>query len=119
MKALEVLIDGESIGVYVPPAGASFTAMVGNIPRKYMRAHIMTGNDEENWQWQLPNIRPGQIISFRMIEAPTGSGIPPQFVRHHDPREVAENKREAAKLYAKAKREMKARRRSKPLTKKA
>ena len=113
MKALEVLIDGAPIGVYVPPDGASFTAMVGNIPRKYMRAHIMTGTDEESWQWQLPDIQAGQVISFRMIEAPVGSGIPPQFVRSRDPREVADNKREAAKLYAKAKREMAARKRRK------
>src|SRR5688572_21162537 len=104
MKALEVLIDGEPIGVYVPPHGASFAAMVGNIPRKYMRAHIMTGTDDESWQWQLPDIQPEQLISFRMVEAPAGSGIPPHFVRRRDPREAAENKREAAKLYAKAKR---------------
>ena len=113
MKALEVLIDGEQIGVYVPPDGASFVARVGNIPRKYMRAHIMTGTDEESWQWQLPDIKTGQAISFRLIEAPVGSGIPPQFVRRRDPREVAENKRHAAKMYAKAKREMAARKRRK------
>src|SRR6185369_15791754 len=102
MKALKVLIDGEPVGVYVPPVGATFTAMVGNIPRKYMRAHIMTGTDAESWQWQLSDVKPGQVISFRMIEAPLGSGIPPQFVQPRGPREVAENKREAAKLYAKA-----------------
>lgn len=113
MNALEVLIDGKAIGVYVPPEGASFSAMVGNIPRRYMRAHIMTGNDEESWQWQLPDIQPGQVISFRMVDAPTGSGIPVQFIRPRDPREVAQNKKEAAKLYAKAKREMAAKRRRK------
>ena len=113
MKALEVLIDGKPIGVYVPPEGESFAAMVGNIPREYMRAHIMSGTDKESWQWQLPDIRPGQVISFRMVEAPVGSGIPPQYVRSRDPREVAKGKREAAKLYAKAEREMAARKRKK------
>jgi len=109
MNALEVLINGKRIGIYVPPEGSSFAAMVGNIPRTYMRAHIMTGNDAESWQWQLPDIKPGQLISFRQIKAPTGSGVPPQFARPRDPGEVAENEREAKKLYAKAKREMAAR----------
>jgi hypothetical protein len=113
MNALEVLINGKRVGVYVPPEGCSFAAMVGNIPRTYMRAHIMTGNDSESWQWQLPDIKPGQLISFRLVEAPVGSGVPPQFVRARDPKEVEENKREARKLYAKAKREMAARKRKK------
>ena len=111
MNAVEVSIDGERIGVYVPPKGACFSAMVANIPRIYMRAHIMSGNDSESWQWQLPDIQPGQIISFRMVEASVGSGVPPHFIRPRDPREVAENKREAEKLYAKARREMDARKR--------
>ena len=81
MYALEVSIDGKLVGVYVPPSDSPFAAMVGNIPRTYMRAHIMTGNDKESWQWQLPDIQPGQCISFRLIEAPVGSGVPPQFVR--------------------------------------
>jgi hypothetical protein len=113
MNALEVSIDGKRIGIYVPPEDSTFAAMVGNIPRTYMRAHIMTGNDSESWQWQLPDIKPGQRISFRLIEAPIGSGVPPQFVRPRDPKEVEANKREAAKLYAKAKREMAARKRKK------
>jgi hypothetical protein len=113
MNALEVLINGKRVGVYVPPEGCTFAAMVGNIPRAYMRAHIMTRNDSESWQWQLPDIKPRQLISFRQISAPLGSGVPPQFVRPRDPREVAENKREAKKLYAKARREMAARKRRK------
>lgn len=64
----------------MPPEGSTFGAMVGNVPRTYMRAHIMTGNDAENWQWQLPDIEPGQLISFRQVAAPVGSGVPPQFV---------------------------------------
>jgi hypothetical protein len=57
MNALEVSIDGKRVGVYVPPEGSTFAAMVGNVPRTYMRAHIMTGNDAESWQWQLPEIK--------------------------------------------------------------
>src|ERR1700688_4299410 len=81
MKALEVSIDGEVIGMFVPPRGSAFVAMVGNVPRRYMRAHIMSGNETEDWQWQLPDVKKGSIISFRMVEAQTGSGIPPHFVR--------------------------------------
>jgi hypothetical protein len=109
MNALEVLINGKRVGVYVPPEGCSFAAMVGNVPRTYMRAHIMTGTDSESWQWQLPDIKPGQLISFRLVEAPVGSGVPPQFVRPRDRKEVEQNSKEAKKAYAKSKRETAAR----------
>jgi hypothetical protein len=89
----------------VPPEDSTFAAMVGNIPVKYMRAHIMTGNDSESWQWQLPDVMPGQTISFRMVDAAVGSGVPPQFVRKRDPHEAQENKKQAQELYAKVKRE--------------
>jgi hypothetical protein len=111
VNALEVSIDGKRIGIYVPPDGCPFAAMVGNIPRVYMRAHIMTSNDAESWQWQLPDIKPGQRISFRQIEAPTGSGVPPQFVRSRDPREVEKCKREGRRLYTKVGQEMAAKKR--------
>jgi len=111
MNALEVTIDGRIVGVFVPPEGCTFGAMVANVPRRYMRAHIMTASDAETWQWQLPDIKPGQVISFRQVNAPVGSGVPPQYVRARDPREVEENKREAKKLYAKARREMAGRKR--------
>ncbi len=35
MKALEVVLDGKLLGVFVPPKGGSFVTSVGNIPRKY------------------------------------------------------------------------------------
>ena len=113
MNALEVSIDGKRIGIYVPPDGCSFAAMVGNVPRAYMRAHIMTSSGVESWQWQLPDVKPGQRISFRQIEAPTGSGVPPQFVRSRDPSEVKKHKREGTKLYMKAIRKVAAKRRKK------
>ncbi len=111
MNALEVLINGKRVGVYVPPEGCTFAAMVGNIPRTYMRAHIMSGNDAESWQWQLPDIKPGQLISFRLVEAPIGSGVSPQFVRPRDPHEIAETRREARQASAKVRREMAAKKR--------
>jgi hypothetical protein len=96
MKALEVSVDGKVIGIFVPPEGKPFAAMVGNIPRSYMRAHVMSGSETESWQWQLPDISEGQTISFRMVEAAPGSGIPPQHVRQRDTEEVDEIKRTAA-----------------------
>ena len=76
MKALEVSVDGKVIGIFVPAADKSFVAGVGNIPGSYMRAHVMSGNETEHWQWQLPDVNEGQTISFRMIEAEPGSYTP-------------------------------------------
>jgi hypothetical protein len=50
MNAIEVLINGKRVGIYVPPEGATFGAVVGNVPRTYMRAHITTLTDAESWQ---------------------------------------------------------------------
>ena len=102
MKALEVSIDGKVIGVYVPPEGEVFAATLGNIPRTYMRAHVMSGTETESWQWQLPDLQEGQVISFRMIEAEPGTGVQPQYVSTRDPEEVAEIRGWAAEAYAQA-----------------
>lgn len=102
MKALEVSIDGKVVGVYVPPEGEVFAASVGNIPRTYMRAHVMSGTETESWQWQLPDLQEGQVISFRMIEAEPGTGVPPQYVRNRHPGEVAEIRRLAHEAYTQA-----------------
>jgi hypothetical protein len=110
MKALEVSLDGRVIGIFVPPPGEPFVAMVGNIPRSYMRAHVVSGNLSESWQWQLPDVSEGQTISFRMIEAAAGSGIPPQYVRERDPEEIEESKRMAAECLEQAMKEREARR---------
>jgi hypothetical protein len=56
MKAFEVSVDGKVIGIFVPPAGRPFVAGVGNIPGSYTRAHVMSGNKTERWQWQLPDV---------------------------------------------------------------
>ena len=106
MESLEVLIDGKSIGIYTPPDGASFTAMVSSVPKTHMRAQILSGNDQAHWQWQLPDIEPGQTISFRLVEALPGSGVPPRIVEPRDRKEVAETKRMAAKAAAEAQRVM-------------
>jgi len=85
MKALEVSIDGKIIGIYVPPEGRPFSAMVANIPRKYVRAQVLASTDEESWQWQLPDISEGQSITFRMVEAPPGDGVPVHRITPRDP----------------------------------
>ena len=85
----------------MPPKGV-FAAHVGNVPYRYMRAHIMAFSDTESWRWQLPDVAEGQTISFRMIEAVSGSGVPPQYVRKRDAEEIAENRRMAEECYARA-----------------
>ena len=102
MKALEVSIDGKVIGVYIPPEGEPFAAMIGNIPRTYMRAHVTSVTDTESWQWQLPDLKEGQVISFRLIEAEPGTGVPPHRVKPRDPAEVADTRRLAQEAYARA-----------------
>jgi|SRR5215204_45845 len=105
MKALEVSIDGKVVGVFVPPDGETFSAGLANIPKTYMRAQVFSGNDLEHWQWQLPDVQEGQVISFRMIEAEREVGIPPHRVSKRDPGEVAENKKLAKEAYERAMRE--------------
>ena len=102
MKALEVSIDGKVIGVYVPPEGEVFAAWVGNIPRTYMRAHVMSGTETESWQWQLPDLQEGQVISFRLLEAEPGTGVPPQYVEPRDPADVAKTRKLAKEAHARA-----------------
>lgn len=101
MKALEVLLNGQVIGLYVPPEGECFSAMVANVPRTYMRAQVLTGNEKENWQWQLPDIKEGDTIAFRLVEANGRAGIPPQRVTPKDLAQVKRIKKEAAKARAK------------------
>ena len=67
-----------------------------------MRAHVVSGNINESWQWQLPDVSEGQTIAFRMVEAAPGSGVPPDYIRHREPEEIAETKRLAAEGLAKA-----------------
>ena len=106
VKALEVSIDGKLVGNYVPPAGKTFSAMLANVPKTYMRAQVFSGGpDSETWQWQLPDIEEGQVLAFRMIEAPEDSGVPPHRITKRDPREDEEDKRLAKKAYANAMRE--------------
>jgi hypothetical protein len=80
-KALEVLIDGEHYGIFVPQRDAKFGAFVGNNPETYMRAYILCADEEETSSWQLPDIEQGQVISFRMVDAESGSGVPPHEIR--------------------------------------
>lgn len=99
--ALEVTVDGLTVGVYVPPPGGTFAAMLGNVPRTHMRANVTSGNDVEVWSWQLPDIQPGQSISFRLV-VPQGLGVPPQSVQPCDPAEAADKKRQAKLAYEQA-----------------
>ena len=69
MKALEVLINVEVVGLYVPAEGECFGVMLANVPRTYMRAHVTSGNETENWFWQLPDIKEGETISTKTAQS--------------------------------------------------
>ncbi len=72
-----------------------------------MRVQICSGSDTENWHWQLPDISEGQVISFKMVDAPENSGIPPGRVLPRDPEKNEELKRLARESHKQAKRERK------------
>ena len=103
MKALEVLVNGEVVGLYVPPEGECFGVMLGNVPRTYMRAQISSGNKTESWFWQLPDIKEGEIISFRLVESKGRAGVPPQERVSREPGKEKKLKQMAKKAWAKAK----------------
>jgi len=105
MKAIEVSLNGKVIGVYIPPDDQPFSVMMANIPRSYIRAQVLASDDEERWQWQLPDIQEGEIISFRMIEAERENGVRPHRVTKRDPEEVAEYKRLGKEAYERVMRE--------------
>ena len=107
MKALEVLVNGKAIGLYVPPEGECFSAIVANIPRTYMRAQVMSGSKTESWQWQLPDINEGETIAFRLVEANGRAGVPPQRIEPKVAKKTKALKRKAAKAWTRAKKEMK------------
>ncbi len=79
VNAVEVVLDGAPVGIFVPPLGQPFTVFVGNIPRSYMRVQVVSGTKHESWSWQLPDVRLGQVLTLRMVEAPVGSGRPPRI----------------------------------------
>jgi hypothetical protein len=51
-------------------AAEIFHALACPIPfASYIRAQIMSANDTETWRWQLPDVKEGETICFRVIEA--------------------------------------------------
>jgi hypothetical protein len=87
--AIDVAIDGKTIGVCVPPAGGSFVVFVGNIPRSHMRVQVLSGTETESWSWQLADVRPGEALTLRMIKAPVGAGLAPGRISPREPRVAA------------------------------
>lgn len=113
MKALEVLLNDKSIGLYIAPEGASISAMVANVPMNYMRAQLLTGNDKENWQWQLPDVKEGDLIAFRLVDANGRTGVPPHRVTAKDPKQTQQIKAAAEKALARSKKKAKSTKRKK------
>lgn len=114
MKALEVLINDKAIGFYVPPEGECFSVMMANIPRTYMRAQVMSGNQTESWYWQLPDINENDTIAFRLVETNGRTGIPPQRVEPKDSTKTKALQRKAASAWARAKKKAKAKKKPVP-----
>ncbi len=81
MKALEVLIDGISVGVFVPPSGTAFVASLCNGPQESIVARVSCTGSSELSKWCIPTIRGGQRISFRMIDSPVNDGPQPQIIQ--------------------------------------
>jgi hypothetical protein len=97
MKALEVSINGKVVGLYVLPEGQTFGAMVANVPRTHMRAQIMTATETEDWHWQLPDVKEGQVIGFRMVKTAPGSGVPPRITLRDEVEAAESESKELAK----------------------
>jgi len=103
MKALEVLIDGKFFCLCVPPTDGTIGANVSNVPRKYMRAHVLGTNLAEVRSWQLPDIAESQLIAFRLIDVPDGTvGREPCEIEMRTPEEVEEARRRGAAAYQQA-----------------
>ena len=76
MKALEVSIDGVIVGVFVPAAAKPyFGAALRNGPHYSIVANVS--------DWDLPEVCEGQLISFRLIEAPVDARTEAQIIRRN------------------------------------
>lgn len=74
MKALEISIDGVIVGIFVPPAyGGHVHVALRNGPQNSILANFH--------DLDLPEVREGQRISFRMIESPVDADAEPQIIR--------------------------------------
>jgi hypothetical protein len=101
-RAIEVLIDGERVGLLQARGGNPVGVSVGNIPRDHMRVWATGSDDTETWYWQMPDVADGQMVSFRVVEIEDNEISKPYQIEKRDPEEVAENKRIAKEMYKKA-----------------
>ena len=102
-RAIEVLVDGERVGVLQARNGNPVAVTVGNIPKDHMRVWAHGSDDEETWYWQMPDVYDGQTVSFRVIESDSLEISKPYEVEERDPEEVADIKRRAREGYQRAK----------------
>ena len=74
MKAIEISIDGALLGIFVPPAYGGFIHVaLRNGPQNSIFANFH--------DLDLPEVREGQRISFRMIESPVDAADESQIIR--------------------------------------
>lgn len=77
MNAVEISIDGVIVGIFVPPAYDKVIDIVlRNGPQNSIFANF---HDLE-----LPVLREGQRISFRMIESPVDAAAEVQIIRPNE-----------------------------------
>ncbi len=58
------------------PKNGGFMFMLGNIPLDHARTFIMAGNQEEEWNWQFPDLYPGDSVSMKIVETDWHSPYP-------------------------------------------
>lgn len=103
MKALEVRLARRRVGVFVPPAGGTFSVMLANVPQTYMRAFVTAGNGHESFRWQLPDTKEGERLTFRMIDVAEGTtGAEPHEVEAVPAKERKRLTTMARRAYARA-----------------
>ena len=65
---IDVWVNGKKWCRCAAPEGGTFTAVVGNVPRTYARSFCMAGNENESWHWQFADLKPGDKVTFRLVE---------------------------------------------------
>ena len=101
-RAIEVLVNGERVGILQARDGKPVGVTVGNVPRDHMRVWATGSDDHETWHWQMPDIPDGDEVSFRVIDALETEISKPYQIERRDPKEVEESKKRAKDMYRQA-----------------
>lgn len=58
------------------PKNGGFDFMLSNVPLDHARCFVMAGNEEEDWNWQLPDLQFGESIKLELVETDWCSEFP-------------------------------------------